>query len=296
MRLREWVAPEAAAGHRIDQCIKRYLPEIDAITLRKAFEKRDVKVNKVRVKQDYRLEAGDQVQIYCPEETAPPLDIVYEDEDTLLINKRAGISVDSDEGVGLTLTQLVQAYLQKKNPRAPHASPAHRLDNQTCGLIWFAKTEKAAATLERVFRERTADKIYHCLVRGKPKPPAATCKAFLLKDAAAASVRIVDAPLPGAKHILTAYETVEAGDVSLLRVHLLTGRTHQIRAHMAALGHPLLGDDLYGDRRLNRRLKVRRLCLCATSITLDTHGALPHLDGKTFQIPCPFSSQIKEPI
>lgn len=118
--------------------------------------------------------------------------------------------------------------------------------------------------------------------------PAATCRAYLVKDARAARVAIFDHEVPHSKPIVTAYETLEAGPVSRLRVHLITGRTHQIRAHMAALGHPLLGDDVYGDRAFNRRQHARRLMLCAAELTLDTGGALPQLDGRRFTVICPF--------
>lgn len=101
------------------------------------------------------------------------------------------------------------------------------------------------------------DKRYICLVRGMMKPPKATCRAYLLKDAKAAHVTIHDSAVPGARPIVTAYETLEQGAVSRVEVHLITGRTHQIRAHMAALGHPLLGDDVYGDRAFNRQMKMQ---------------------------------------
>ena len=120
------------------------------------------------------------------------------------------------------------------------------------------------------------------------KPPQAVCKAWLIKDARKARVRITDHPEPDAKPIVTGYETLESGSVSRLRVHLMTGRTHQIRAHLAALGHPILGDDLYGDRDFNRREKARSLKLCAVSLKFDTKGRLPQLDGKEFSVIPPF--------
>ena len=120
------------------------------------------------------------------------------------------------------------------------------------------------------------------------KPPAAVCKAWLLKNAREACVRVTDHPVPGARPIVTGYETLESGPVSRLKVHLITGRTHQIRAHLAALGHPILGDDLYGDRALNRARKVRSLRLCAVSLRLDTRGQLPALDDRLFEITPPF--------
>ncbi len=278
----------AAEGQRIDASIRRFLPEIPPHVLRESFQRRDVKLDGKRVKPDARVSAGQLVQVYCMEPAAPAIDVVYEDDDVLLINKRAGVSVESDEKGGACLAELAHKYILARNPAAPAPRPCHRLDNQTCGLILFAKHARAEEILLQAFRERTMDKRYICLVRGMMKPPAATCKAYLLKDAQAARVTILDHPVPGAKSIATAYETLKSGPISRLRVHLLTGRTHQIRAHLAALGHPLLGDDVYGDRAFNRLHHARRLMLCAASLTLETGGQLPQLDGRTFTIDCPF--------
>ena len=288
MACHEWTVPPAAEGQRIDACLRRFLPELPPQTVRACFQRRDVKLDGRRVKPDARVASGQLVQVYCMEEAADPIDPVYEDGDVLLVNKRAGVSVEPDGGAGPCLTELAHRHLLLHDPDAPPPRPCHRLDNQTCGLLLMAKTPGAEEILVRAFRERTMDKRYICLVRGMPKPPAATCRAYLLKDAQAARVTILDHPVPGAKSIATAYETLEPGPVSRLRVHLLTGRTHQIRAHLAALGHPLLGDDVYGDRAFNRLHHARRLMLCAASLTLDTGGALPRLDGKTFTVPCPF--------
>ena len=284
----EWKVTTAAEGQRIDASIRRFLPEIPPHVLRQSFQRRDVKLDGKRVKPDARVSAGQLVQVYCMEPAAPAIDVVYEDDDVLLINKRAGVSVEPDDKGGISLAELAHKYLLTRDPAAPAPRPCHRLDNQTCGLIVFAKNERAEEILLQAFRERTMDKRYICLVRGMMKPPAATCKAYLLKDAQAARVTILDHPVPGAKSISTAYETLESGPISRLRVHLLTGRTHQIRAHLAALGHPLLGDDVYGDRAFNRLNHARRLMLCAASITLETGSQLPQLDGRTFTIDCPF--------
>lgn len=284
----EWIVTPAAEGQRIDACLRRFLPEVTPAALRASFQRRDVKLDGRRVKPDARVAAGQRVQVYCMEQTAPAVDVVYEDADVLLVNKRAGVSVEPDDRGAPSLVELCHRHLQRTDPAAPPPRPCHRLDVQTCGLTLLAKHEEAERILLEAFRERTMDKRYVCLVRGMMKPPAATCTAYLLKDAEAARVTILDHPAPGARSIVTAYETIESGPVSRLRVHLLTGRTHQIRAHMAALGHPLLGDDVYGDRSFNRLHKARRLMLCAASLTLDTAGALPQLDGRTFTIDCPF--------
>lgn len=284
----EWIVTPAAEGQRIDACLRRFLPEVTPAALRASFQRRDVKLDGRRVKPDARVAAGQRVQVYCMEQTAPAVDVVYEDADVLLVNKRAGVSVEPDDLGAPSLVELCHRHLLRTDPAAPPPRPCHRLDVQTCGLTLLAKHEEAERILLEAFRDRTMDKRYVCLVRGMMKPPAATCTAYLLKDAEAARVTILDHPAPGARSIVTAYETIESGPVSRLRVHLLTGRTHQIRAHMAALGHPLLGDDVYGDRSFNRLHKARRLMLCAASLTLDTAGALPQLDGRTFTIDCPF--------
>jgi len=285
----EFFTDHAAEGQRIDACIRRFLPELPARTAQQSFARRDVKLDGKRVRPDVRVTAGQKVELFCMEQTAPLIDVVYEDDDVLLVNKRAGISVEPDERGGVSLSELAAKHVRQKAPDAPVPKACHRLDNQTCGLLMFAKNERAEEILTLAFRDRTMDKRYVCLVRGMMKPPAATCRAYLLKDAKAARVFIHDSQVPGSRPIITEYETLDNGPVSRVLVHLVTGRTHQIRAHMAALGHPLLGDDVYGDRAFNRQQKVQgRLCLCAVRLTVETGGGLPQLDGRTFSVHCPF--------
>ena len=290
MPLKEMTIVPEFDGMRIADCVRAALPDLPESVIRRLFSARDVKLDGVRVSREQIVRAGQNLKVYVPDSvsTDPSLSIVYEDSDILLVNKRAGISVEADARGGITLTDLCADYVTRKNPDAFLPAACHRLDNRTCGLCLFAKNEQALEILQDVFRSRKLEKYYVCLVRGIMKPPAANCRAWLVKDARRAVVRITDHPEADAKPIETGYETIESGPVSRLRVHLVTGRTHQIRAHLAALGHPVLGDDLYGDREFNRREKARSLRLCAVSLKLDTDGRLPALDGKTFSIDPPF--------
>ena len=285
MKLKQIMIPSPGEGERADRLIRRYFPELPEQSVRAAFLNRDVKLDGRRISRDVPVHAGQELRIYLPDETEQiPLKVVYEDEYVLLVNKTSGVSVEPDGKGGVTLTDLCERYIREKDPQAWPPAACHRLDNQTSGLCLFAKTPETLETLQQVFRERTMKKEYECLVRGIPKPKEAECRAFLIKDARAARVRITDRPETGAREIITAYETIEQGTVSRLRVHPITGRTHQIRAHLAALGHPILGDDVYGDRQFNRAMKTRTLRLCAVSLTLNTQGRLPQLDGKEFRI------------
>ncbi len=286
----DYTVSQSCSGLRADVFLRQVMPDLPESILRKLFERRDVRVEHTRIARNTLLKAGDRLSVFLPESSvSQPLEIVYEDADVLLVNKRSGISVEQDSGGGLCLTDLCRQHMHGGNAvSAAFPAPCHRLDNQTCGLCLFAKNERALLILGDVFRRRTLDKRYECLVRGIPKPPEAVCSAYLLKDSKAARVTIYDHAVPGARSITTEYATLEAGPVSRLQVHLITGRTHQIRAHLAALGHPLLGDDLYGDRIFNREHKARTLRLCAVSLTLDTEGRLPDLDGRTVRIQAPF--------
>lgn len=287
MAVKTVIVPQDAEGMKTGLFLRRIMPDLPESVIRKIFSARDVKLDGIRVSRDTPLQAGQALSVYLPalSGSVAPLRVVYEDGNILLVNKPAGISVEKDEPGSVCLTDLCRLHT---DPQDIPPTACHRLDNKTSGLCLFAKNSYALEVLQDVFKQRSVDKYYICLVRGFMKPPSAVCSAWLLKNAARGKVTILDHEMPGAQAITTGYETLENGPVSRLRVHLITGRTHQIRAHLASLGHPVLGDDLYGDRAFNRQQKARALKLCAAELALHTGGRLPDLDHRLFSVAPPF--------
>lgn len=283
MKRYTFVIPLDAKAGRLLGFTRRMLPEVPEYALRDAFRNRDVKVNGSRVSIDAMLTPGAEVCVYtCDTKAARTLTVVYEDESVLVAVKPAGISCEKDDKGGRTLTQLLHAQLLAQGAEAAEPLLCHRLDNPTEGLIILAKTPEAQQLLVQAFRDRQVHKEYTCVVRGTPSPRCAVLAAFLVKDAAKARVYVTRQEKPGAKRIVTEYEVLEEGECARLRIHLHTGRTHQIRAHMAYIGHPLLGDDLYGDRAFNKQMKARGLMLCASSLSFALEGKLSYLNERTF--------------
>lgn len=277
------IVPENIGKTTLDKYLVQAFPLLPPHVLRDAFAARDVKMNQERMPKDALVLPGATVSIFTPFTVELP--IVYEDENILLINKPAGISTQEDGRGGMTVLSLLTARARGAyEPRL-----CHRLDHCTSGLLLLCKDDESEALIRECFQERKLTKIYQCLVRGQMRPPVSVCKAYLVKDAIQGQVRIVSHDTPGSVPIETGYETLDYdGELSRLRIRLFTGRTHQIRAHMSYLAHPLLGDDLYGDRALNRRYKNPPLKLCATEFSIQPQGKLAYLADQTFQIQPPF--------
>ena len=294
------------AGQRLDRFVAKSVPLLPASLLQKYIRRKRIKLGGRPAARDVRLQEGDVLQLYINDEffetpraenayltvTAPKLHIVYEDENLLLVDKRPGQAVHPHDGAeyGKTLIDHIQAYLYAKGqwrPREEHSfTPAlcNRIDRNTGGIVIAAKNAEALRILNEKIRARELDKRYLCIVHGAPRPRAGRLEGFLFKDAVKNRVYVTAAPQPGARTAITEYRTLETrGGLSLVECRLITGRTHQIRAQMAAAGHPLLGDGKYGrqDRaRKYQALYAYRLEFCFTTDA----GALNYLNGRAFQV------------
>ena len=296
------------AGQRLDRFLAKAVPLLPASLAQKYIRLKRIKRNNARAQRDDRLAEGDVLQLYINDEffdtpseenayltvTTPKLDIVYEDENILLVDKRPGVAVHPHDGAeyGRTLIDHIQAYLYAKRewrPREENAfTPAlcNRIDRNTGGIVIAAKTAEALRVMNQKIKDRELDKRYLAIVEGTPKPKAGTLKGYLFKDAVQNRVFVTDKPQTGAKSCETKYRVLESRNgLSLVECELITGRTHQIRAQFAHAGHPLLGDGKYG--KLNKGCDRKYQALYSYKLTFcftTDAGSLKYLNGKSFQV------------
>ena len=240
-----------------------------AFCLSRLLSAKDIKVNGRRVSSDTALFAGDDVTYYttCAQEERKSHEVIYKDENILVADKFSGVT---SEGLSFELGE--------------GCFPVHRLDRNTSGLIVFARTKEAEEELINAFKERRAEKIYLALLKNSFVKKEDRLSAYLVKDEKMSEVKIYDKPQKGGVRILTDYRVLEErGDIALAEIVLHTGKTHQIRAHMAHIGCPVLGDGKYGDRLLNKKYGLSRQALLAKRLTLYLDGNLKYLNGRTFE-------------
>ena len=296
------------AGQRLDKFLTKTYRNLPMSLLYKAIRKKDIRLNGKRCEANSRLQEGDSVFLFLPNdalEIAPPtyefmhasraLDIVYEDEHVMLLNKKAGLLVHPDDKeFADTLIFRVQRYLYEKGEYDPTAeqsfAPAlvNRIDRNTSGIVIAAKTAAALRILNDKLKNREIEKYYLCIVHGKMPKQTDTLEGYLEKNESQNRVYVSDTAKQGARTIRTRYTVLEQrDDLSLLEIHLLTGRTHQIRAHMASIGHPLLGDGKYGTNALNKGTGFNKQALCSYRLQFDFKtdaGELNYLNGKEFTL------------
>ncbi|HIZ48408.1 MAG TPA: RluA family pseudouridine synthase [Candidatus Gemmiger excrementavium] len=279
---------------RLDKYLMEQYPALGPGRLNKALRENKIKLNGKKLPLSTRVQNGDVIRLFLQDEQleARPLPtavFVYEDNDILIANKPAGIEVDGPAAD--TLLKRVQATLTA-NGQPGHAVLCHRLDTGTSGLVLLAKNREAESFLTGAIKQRRIEKRYLCVTFGHPQPPAALLRGYLLKDAARGVVRVVSSPADGAREILTGYETLAvSGRLALLEVELITGRTHQIRAHLASIGCPILGDSKYGNNAANRELHFKYQALCAWELRFPTQIAeaqFAHLAGRVFHAEKPW--------
>ena len=209
---------------------------------------------------------------------AAGISVVYADDNIIIADKPIGLPTAKADGEGDCLESRLAVY--------GDPMPAHRLDANTTGLVLFARNEQALAALTDAIKQRGIRKFYRCTVKGRPSPVSATLTAYCVKDEARSRVQVYDNPVPNGKDMVTRYTVISsAGGTSELEVELITGRTHQIRAHLAHMGHPILGDDKYGDREFNHAHKARAQQLRAVRLecTFEADSLLGYLDGRVFE-------------
>ncbi len=302
--MKEIIIKDIEANQTVFKYVKKYLKEAPLGFIEKLFRKKDVKINSHWVDKSYLLKSNDILRIYIKDEqleefknkkvyvpTTFTSKIIYEDDNLLILNKEKGILVHEDKNEKVrTLANQVISYLINKGEYSPlfvnafTPAPCHRLDRNTSGLIVFAKNMDSLQIMEELFKNKDElDKYYLALVVGEVKE-AGVVNAPLKKDASSNLVKI-DA---NGKTAITEYKIKRNyKDYTLLDIHLITGRTHQIRVHMASINHPVIGDAKYGNFNLNHefRNKYHYENQFLHAYKLEFHnikGKLSYLSNKTF--------------
>lgn len=293
------------AGQRLDKFLSKAVKGLPMSLMYKYIRTKKIKVNRKRCEQKYILQEGDEIQLFIREEffdspekddgalsrILPKLDIVYEDDNIILCNKRPGVLVHEDDSAkDNTLIMHIKAYLYQKGEYDPadeqSFAPAlcNRIDRNTGGIVIAAKNAEALRVMNEKIKYDEIRKFYLCAVHGKLREKSATLTAYLKKNSATNLVTISDKEKEGYKNIITKYKVIsENRDNSLVEVELVTGRTHQIRAHMAHIGHSLLGDGKYGVNRDDKSEGYKYQALYSYRLIFnfaDDSGALGYLKGK----------------
>ena len=306
--MKSFIISKNDSDQRLDKFVTKTVPNLPKALMYKYIRTKRIKVNKKKSEISARLRTGDLVEMYINDEffvksetkydfssASDKIDIIYEDDNIILLDKKAGLLCHPDDKEYIdTLISRVKKYLYNKGEYDPDEensfTPAlvNRIDRNTGGIVIAAKNAASLKILNAQMKERNLKKTYLCVVHGVMERKSGLLEGWLVKDESKNRVRIYNKYTDGAKEIKTKYRVIEndtRNNLSLLEVDLLTGRTHQIRAHFASIGHPLLGDGKYGKNELNKKLGYKRQFLYSYKLTFDLDenaGELSYLKGKTF--------------
>ena len=299
------------AGQRLDKFLRKLLKDVPLSAIFKALRKKDIRVNEKKQNEKYFLQEGDVVEIKYIQSNKEDkkekfikvdpkrIKIAYEDENVVVIEKWPDVLVhsDSNNSEEPTLTDYVLSYLNDKGDYIPENeitfTPAacNRLDRNTSGMVMFGKTFEGLKAINEAIREDEIRKYYYALAKGKIR--AGLYEAYILKNPETNTSKIYDTEVKNSKKISMEISIVESnGAYSLLEIHLITGRSHQIRAHLAHLGNPIIGDNKYGDKKLNSffesKYGLNFQYLYAYKLNFrKINGKLEYLKNKTIALALP---------
>ncbi len=257
------------AGQRLDKFLRKYFKDVPLSAIFKALRKGDIRVNGTKKKENYSLELGDVIEVkYLVSKmedvkkdfikvNSSSMMVTYEDENILVVEKWPGVLVHPDQkGAEPSLTDYVLSYLNDKGDYIPEKektftpAPCNRLDRNTSGVVIFGKNFESLRTMNEMIRNGEVKKYYYALVTGRVKE--GLYKGYISKNENENISKVYDKEMPNTKEISMEVKNVQSnGAFSLLEIDLITGRSHQIRAHLSHLGHPIIGDNKYGDKKLN---------------------------------------------
>lgn len=307
--MKTFIISKNDSGQRLDKFISKAVPALPKSLMYKYIRTKRIKVNSKKGDISLKLCEGDTVDMYINDEFFAPadehydflsasrnLDIVYEDENIILLDKKVGVLSHPDETeYNDTLITRVKRYLFEKgeyNPKDENSfAPAlvNRIDRNTGGIVIAAKNAESLRILNQKLKDREMEKYYLCVIHGTLRQKSGLLKGWLIKDEKKNKVEVFTQERKGSKEIRTKYSVLDEKDgLSLVEVELLTGRTHQIRAHFSSIGHPLLGDGKYGTNALNKALGYKKQFLYSYRLkfTFESDaGCLEYLNGKSFEIP-----------
>ena len=298
-------------NQRLDKYLKKYLKEAPGSFIYKMLRKKNIVLNGKKADGTEKLTAGDEIRLFFAEETlrkftgeeqsdvtpqlpVMKLEILFEDENLLILNKPAGMLSQKAEPDDVSMNEYALGYLRESGAvteetlKVFRPSVCNRLDRNTSGILIDAKTYQAAREFGEALRKRSVRKYYQCIVKGEIHEEK-QIDGWLLKDEKTNRAEIFRHPTDGAAQIRTAYRPLSVKDgLTLLEVHLITGRTHQIRAHLSSIGHPILGDPKYGEKRLSEKYRVKHQLLHACRLELDGFsGDFARYNGQIIHAPVP---------